>query len=328
MTTLIKVGEWVESEIYARRVEHAKSAIDDGSWKHNYEGIAVQEEMQQFLTELSKAMPKVKLIPYNDTRVTENVQNEDGQMGYKSYYLMKSFLVCTDDYPFALGFVSYGDHAVDRSDDFTYAVLSRKIENPKYACHREQHNMMMSKDMKKAIKLAKTYLTPYTTHELATAMYDPIHDNTQRELHRTQRQMRDTLDPVIHNHEIIIAELLNMIRQGVEFSTPQFRDIAKCLQDRVEVYKEQADRQVSALFVRLYNIGEDTYADVKEATDVRRNSMGKSALKDTETKTYALSELPEDITHSIASLNILNNNQYVTNVGMKVDDRHFWVERG
>lgn len=328
MTKIVKVSEWMEADIYSRRIENTKQFIADGSWKFSYDGVAVHEEMQQFLTELGKAMPKVKFVPYDDTRINNTQADDTGMLVTKNVYLIKSFLVCMDEYPFALGYVSYGDHAVDHSDDLTYAVHSRKISNPKYAYHREQHNMMMSKDMKKAIKLAKTYLTPYTTQELAIAMYDPIHDNSQVALQRAQRQMRDTLDPIMHNHELIIAELLNVIRQNVEFSTPQFKDIAKCLQERVEVYREQADRQVSALFVRLYNIGEDTYADVKEANDVRRNSMGKSALKDTETKTYAMSELPEDITHSIASLNILNNNQYVTNVGMKLDDRHFWIERG
>lgn len=327
MTKIVKVNEWMESNIYKNRTESARAAVSERGWQYAYEGIAVSQELQEFLVELGKAMPKVKFVPFDDERVTVHKADNTGQIQSHTNVVMKSFLACMEEYPYALGFVGYGDWSV-KSGEHTYAVHSRKISNPKFAYHREQHQMIMSKDMKKAIKHAKAYLAPYTTHELAIAMYEPMQENTQKELSRTQRQMRDTLDPIMHNHGVIIAELLNMIRQNVEFSTPEFQGIAKCLQERVELYKEQAERNVSAVFVRLYNIGEDTYADVKVANDVRKNSYGKDALKNTETLTYALSDLPEDITHSIASLNILNNNQYVTNVGMKVDDRHFWVERG
>jgi hypothetical protein len=41
-----------------------------------------------------------------------------------------------------------------------------------------------------------------------------------------------------------------------------------------------------------------------------------------------MSDLPEETAHAVASLSILERDQYVTGVGMKIDERHFWVERG
>jgi hypothetical protein len=39
-------------------------------------------------------------------------------------------------------------------------------------------------------------------------------------------------------------------------------------------------------------------------------------------------EMPEDIVGAVSVLSILSNNQYVQNVGMKMDSNHFWIERG
>ena len=328
MTRIVKVHQWINSDVYTRRVERAKEQVTKEGWQYEFDGMAVLKETKEYLEELSKAMPNLNFVPWDDDSITYAKQGNGVTIDHCRGYVIKSFLACVADCPFALGFISYGDHAVDKSADLTYAVQSRRISNPKYAYHRDQHHMMMTKDLKKAIKLAKSYLNPYTTNEMAIAMYDDIHNHTGRELERTKRQMMDTLDPIHYQREVIIAELLNLMRQNVHFHTTEFKEIAKVLQDRVEIYKEQADRQVSALFVRLYDVGDTTYADIKEALDVRKNGYAKDALKGTDVKTYVLADIPEDITHRIASLNILTNSQYVTNVGMKIDERHFWVERG
>ena len=44
--------------------------------------------------------------------------------------------------------------------------------------------------------------------------------------------------------------------------------------------------------------------------------------------TYTMDELPEDLKGSIAVLNILEDGQYVPEVGRRVDEEHFWLERG
>ena len=56
--------------------------------------------------------------------------------------------------------------------------------------------------------------------------------------------------------------------------------------------------------------------------DVKMNTTGTQAL------TYLVNELPQDIAGQIAVLNILEDDGYVANVGMKIDDSTYWVERG
>lgn len=323
---LINVAEFAESNIYKARTQNAKKAFDAG-WKAEFMGMPVPHDLKDFLTEVSQAMPNLKFMPYDDNTV-EDAYIEDGQHKTVRCQVMTEFIVYTDDAPLEIGRLSFQDNSARRSGkELTYGIYSRKISNPKFSHGRDQHNMVMSKDLKKAVKHAKTYLTPYSTRELAEAFYEPMSDNSQNSLNHAKRQLFDTLDPVRNNNKLIVAELLNLMSQGATFVTREFQEVAKTLKDRVEIYHEQERRQVDALFVRVYNIGEDPYADVQVAYNVRQNSFARKAL-DNQTMTYKMSELPEDIAHAVASLSILNNKQYVTHVGMKIDERHFWVERG
>jgi hypothetical protein len=43
--------------------------------------------------------------------------------------------------------------------------------------------------------------------------------------------------------------------------------------------------------------------------------------------TYELSELPEALSSGVAVLQIMERKQYAQRVGMKIDDRTFWVEK-
>jgi hypothetical protein len=233
-----------------------------------------------------------------------------------------------DDFPFDIGRVGWGDNSV-RSGENSYAVYSRKIANAKYAYHRDQHHMIMTKDMGKAIKNACKYLVPYTTRELAQAFYEPIHNKVSGVLEQAKGKMYNGAREVANAHMSILQEIRFLKKQGVEFTTPEFRELDTKVDQLVEDYEEQEKRQISAFFVRFRQVGDSTYADVQEVLEVRNirwdakmNTTGTQAL------TYPINELPQDIAGQIAVLNILENDGYVANVGMKIDDSTFWVERG
>jgi len=315
MTKLVNINEWLASSNYAYRLK-ATATIE--GWEHSYNGVAVTEQMANFLTEVSKAMPKLKFIPYDDAYVSTS----NG-----SVRVICLFLAYMDDYPYDIGRVGYGKFAV-KGDAESFAVYSRKIQNAKYAEHRDQHHMIMSKDVSKAVSNAKKYITPYTTKELAIAMYEPIQNKTSSVLNQAQRSMLNVIDPLVQGHtrKIVIAEMLNLMTQNVQFVTKEFKDIVINLKDKVDACSEEEKKKVNGLFVRVYTIGNDPYVDVQVADNIRTEMWGHRAITGSAT-TYAMSELPEDIAHSIAALNILNHGQYVDNLGMKVDDKHFWVEK-
>ena len=124
-----------------------------------------------------------------------------------------------------------------------------------------------------------------------------------------------------------MLEIRALKAKGVEFTTPEFKRIAEDVDDVYGAYESEKARKVGALFVRFHKIGEETYVTLQEAMDIRGNYQ-EIKLGENTYATVPVSELPEDIVGSVSVLNILNNEQYVANVGMKLDNNHFWIERG
>jgi hypothetical protein len=73
-------------------------------------------------------------------------------------------------------------------------------------------------------------------------------------------------------------------------------------------------------------VGDESYVTLQEATDIK-TSWDKVKV-DATTVGYKASELPQDVMGAVSVLSILTDGQYVANVGMRVDDNHFWIERG
>jgi hypothetical protein len=274
-------------------------------------------------------MPKVKFYP--NTFAYHGVVVNDEQGNYqttKQIRVCDEMFVYMDDFPFDIGRIGYGENGV-RSGDLTYSVYSRKITNAKYALHRDQHHMVMTTDVEKAVKNARKHLVPYTTRELAQAFYEPLHEKVSRVLDEVKTKMHNGARDIVNNRMAILQEVAFLKKQGVEFATPEFRDLAGNVDQLIADYNEQDKRQVSAVFVRFKQVGDDTYVDVQEVMnvreirwDVKMNTTGSLST------TYPLNELPQDIAERVSVLSILENDGYVSNVGMKIDDITFWVEKG
>jgi hypothetical protein len=295
-------------------------------------GFPVEQELMEFTQGIQKVMPKVKFYP--NTLFIKNVAVNDENGVYQTTRSMRvcdELFVYMDEFPFDIGRVGYADNSVTNKAkaENTYSVYSRKISNAKYALHRDQHHMIMTKDMGKAIKNACKYLVPYTTRELAQAFYEPIHNNVSNVFEEVKSKMHNGAREIVNNRMAILQEVAFLKKQGVEFTTPEFRDLAGRVDQLIADYAEQEKRQISAFFVRFRQVGDSTYADLQEVLEVRNirwdakmNTTGTQAL------TYPVNELPQDIAGQIAVLNILENDGYVAGVGMKLDDTNFWVERG
>jgi hypothetical protein len=299
---------------------------------HNifFNGIPVEKELMEFAQGIQKAMPKVKFYP--NTFEYKNVPINDEHGVYqttKSMRVCDEMFVYMDDFPFDIGRISWCDNAVGKSGENTYGVYSRKIQNAKYATHRDQHFMIMSKDIDKSVKNARKYLLPYTTRELAQAFYEPLHEKVSHVLSKVKSNMHDGAREIVNNRMAILQEVAFLKKQGVEFTTPEFRDLAGRVDQLISDYAEQDKRKISALFVRFKQVGDETYVDTQEVLDVREirwdvkmNTTGASS------GSYPVNELSPDVAGQIAVLNILENDGYVANVGMKIDESTYWVERG
>jgi hypothetical protein len=189
--------------------------------------------------------------------------------------------------------------------------------------------MVMTSDLEKAVKNARKHLVPYTTRELAQVFYEPLHNNVSKVLDEVRLKAHHGAANIVNNRMAILQEIEFLKKRGVEFVTPEFRELSENVEHLLNNYREQETRKVSAVFVRLKQVGDTTYADSQEVHNVREIRWDvQMNTADAQAISCPADELPQDIAGQIAVLNILENEGYVSGVGMKVDDKTFWVEKG
>lgn len=283
-------------------------------------GAPVSKELLGFTQALQKAMPKVKFFPHTFW-ITETA-------GGTRIHVCNEMFVYMDDFPCDLGRISWAENGVN-GGAHTYGVYSRKIQNDKYAAHRDQHHMVMTSDLEKAVKNARKHLVPYTTRELAQVFYEPLHEKVSKVLDEVKSKAHNGARDIANNRMSILQEIEFLKKQGVQFVTPEFRELSENIEQLLGDYREQEARKVSAFFVRFKQIGDTTYADMQEVHNIREIRWDvKMNTTDAQAISCSADELPQDIAGQIAVLNILENEGYVSGVGMKIDDRTYWVERG
>jgi hypothetical protein len=329
MAKLARINKVMSDTGHQEKLKNVTEQAKTSGHQYFVNNIPCSKELMEFVDGVQKAMPKVKFYPNTFAYINLPVHDEQGvYQTTKQMRVCDEFFAYMDDFPFDIGRIGYGENGV-KSGDNTYAVYSRKIQNAKYATHRDQHHMVMTTDVVKAVKNARKHLVPYTTRELAQAFYEPLHEKVSHVLSKVKSSMHDGAREIVNNRMAILQEVAFLKKQGVEFTTPEFRDLAGRVDQLIADYAEQDKRQVSALFVRFKQVGDDTYVDVQEVMnvreirwDVKMNTTGSLST------TYPLNELPQDIAEQVSVLSILENDGYVSNVGMKIDDTTFWVERG
>jgi len=321
MAKLKQMKELLADTHVRGKIDRAVETAKEIGWTSWFNGVPVQPELETYMNMLSNNMKRMKFYPVEFTQVWKT--HVDGT--HTHHFIVDEFSAYMDEYPFDLGRVGYRNYSVD-GDANTYGVYSRKITNAKYRGNRDQYHMMLTNDMKKAVKLANTYLVPYATRELATAYYKHMQANVEAVHERARNAANEVVSNIRGDSKVILAELMHLKSMGVKFKTDEFIKASEKVEDAYNLAREEAQRTVMALFVRFRKVGEDTYADVQQADDVRK-SYNAPRISSPST-TYSMSDLPEDIVKSISVLSILNDKQYVPRVGQKIDEYTYWIERG
>ena len=274
-------------------------------------------------------MPNVKFLPRDDEYVQYAVIDDAGvYQTTRNLRVYSEFAVYLEEFPFDIGRINYRDNGARKKDVKSYGVYSRKITNAKYAYHRDQHHMVTATDIKKALKNVSKYFVPYSTKELAQACYDPIRENVAKAGNSLTREVRTKADPIVHDHHAVMQEIYWLKKRGVEFSSPKFREVAEGIEELMERYQAEEERSVGAIFVRFYEVSGQTYFSTQHAIDIKKHHSSLCPTAEDRIEGKPVDEIPEDIMGAVSVLSILNNGQYVANVGMKINEKHFWIERG
>lgn len=289
------------------------------------DGIPVVEGLLDFCLELRKKYPQVKYHASSD-------RNRIIRIGFTAP-AYSDVTVYVDNCEVILGYIGYGTtYGVDLRSDNMYVVTSRHITNNKYNDSREQHHRMFTGDITKAVKTARSTLLPYSAKELLAVSVDQYRRKLNDAEHKYEQAERSLIQPLTYT-AAIIEEMEHLIRQGVQFTTPKFIEAAAQFTQVRDAVRQVHQKKGDSYFVSLRMVGDVPYADIYEVNKVKElsyrlyNQIYEKAATPDNMKSIPASDLPEDIQGKVAVLSILNNDQYVEDVGYKVSPRMFWLER-
>jgi hypothetical protein len=325
MSRLVNIAGYHADQRVREQKEQMIVKAKEIGWKHFVQDFPVSYDLMEFANAVKDVMPNVTFLPVDAEHISLPVPNSPNQQRFRIY---NELSIVMDGYPFDLGRINFKDNAVKSNGTHTntYGVYSRKIANAKYGTHRTQHNMIMSNDMKKAVKNVCKYVIPYSTRELAQAFYDNMQNHVGRIADKAQRALKDHCHPLGYNYQEVAEEIMHIKSQGIKFKNQLFINVAEGIEDVYTTYIQETTRKIGGTFVRIYKVGDQPYVSLQEIDDFRKHVWNTKI--DMPTTDKPVSELPEDAVGSISVLSILENDQYVADVGMKLDSNHFWIQRG
>jgi hypothetical protein len=201
----------------------------------------------------------------------------------------------------------------------TYA---RDIENVKYGEGRKQYYMKLTTNLKLAVKNALANLLPYTAREMAGIEYPTMREKSEESGRVKASKLPTLLNAVTHG--VLMNEVRALHAAGVTFTTPEFQSIVDNMDEAVQLANAERSKRVDMVLVSFVERNGSMMADCSEARDVRNNHWPNVA---DEVNTYPLADVPQFIVEKVSVLQGLDNGNHVDGVGVKIDDKLFWVEK-
>lgn len=268
-----------------------------------------------FVDALRKAMPNLKFRTANEFTYEVTVYREGDAV--------------------AMGWIAYGDYTPSETISLRYTVCSPNIDNGKYRKESNQRHMAMTADLDKAVKLAKKFLRPISTRDVAA---DAIGDLNSA----FQNSHQDTIKRLTTSRNAIIGYSgMTMLPNALEYALATFRMQGLTIGDAdfnntVNTYFEAKDAFIAATqftgsmyFVHPHmRMGIPTYEVVPITWDQIATQRTLPRFKVAEPSTARDELLAEDmeaIKGRVAVLHMMQNAEFVHGVGMKLDNARYFV---
>jgi hypothetical protein len=190
--------------------------------------------------------------------------------------------------------------------DMQYCVESDKIENEKYASHSEGYNIRQSKDMKKALKIAMTYLKPLGYDDVLNRCRDQLSNGIEHLRSPAREKLHERLSV---QRSDMAQEVAHMIASGYVPSTKAFKDAVDLIAQEGAELRRMQDYKPRACFVW-----------------VKPNSLSYRFTDETQvTECTSMDDVPEFVRNKLAVLQIAKNGDAIADVGIRVSDITYWV---
>ena len=285
----------IDFDRFQRNAEKAREL----GHEHWIGDIPVRKEMVAFFKAFKDK--RYNIVPcIDDNTKTIWKRNDDGESIAVPVY---NTLGIT--FPDATDFRSGKLHIMGDAE-VQYCVESKKIENEKYACHNDGYNIRQSKDVKKALKVAMTYLKPLTYDDILDRCRDPLHRGIEHLRSPAREKLHDNLS--IQRSDVA-QEVAHMIASGYVPSTKAFKDALDLLVKDGAELKRMQDYKPRACFVW-----------------VKPNSLSYKFTDEMQvTECTSMDDVPEFVRNKLAVLQIAKNGDAIADVGVRVSDITYWV---
>jgi hypothetical protein len=285
----------IDFDRFQRNAEKAREL----GHEHWIGDIPVRKEMVAFFKAFKDK--RYNIVPcIDDNTKTIWKRNDDGESIAVPVY---NTLGIT--FPDATDFRSGKLHIMGDAE-VQYCVESKKIENEKYACHSDGYNIRQSKDIKKALKVAMTYLKPLTYDDILDRCRDPLHRGIEHLRSPARERLHERLS--IQRNDIA-QEVAHMIASGYVPSTPSFKIAVDLIAQEGAELRRMQDYKPRACFVW-----------------VKPNSLSYKFTDETQvTECTSMDDVPEFVRNKLAVLQIAKNGDAIADVGMRVSDITYWV---
>lgn len=303
------------------RETHTVKRANYGLWVGNF---PVNQHLYFLAKEVKRAMPWVEFAVTGDYDNTRRTYDRYGDNEKVPEICFDELQVYVPGQQYVLGRIGYRDYGV-RELVIAYGVYSRKIKIGKVNNHSSRYNTAISSDLKRATKAAVQNLTPYTTVECAGLSYSDFRENIKSGVEQANSEVRRLIYKCAQ-FNALAAEVPNLIRQGVQFVTPEFKDAAAQYLSMKSEATEVEARKTGAYYVNLFTAKDKQFARVLTINgDVK--SFVLPAYESKEETIIPVEDVPLDVQAKIAVLMSIDNESYAPGVGYRVGPSTFWVER-
>ena len=259
-----------------------------------------------------------KAIRKTNRHVKFGVVRDVKYMWSESTYM--ELIVYMEGDTYAMARIGYADYSVgDVAKQRKFMVASRIIGNEKYRDNRKEYHMAMTDTLERAVKNVNKYMRRYPASEVAAISYEQIRHKLRAPASAAVSNMYDA-KRVVREHPHLQTELLILLDSGYNFLSYELRDAITQMRDTQKAYTGAISMNKVCYFVTVRLQSEDmmcdvvrlhSYEDIKDGTDP--------------TVVYKMEELPEELAGRIAVLSMVEDDQYVDNVGLRVNSSTFWV---
>ena len=297
---------------------HNDPVCADWPWK--LDGIPVRREVYDLGNELRRSYHGFRFhATRGDNSILQVQADSTGE--WKKFYTDVTVYIEGADY--VVGVIGHGrKYGIKEAEKSVYMIQSRKIQNEKFADHRDQYFMSFVSDHKKAVRLALSKLVPYSPKEMANITIRDFKDHIETVRNNVRSGVSGLISPLT-DRNILMREMRNLIAQNTMFVTEEFQRAAAGFIQAEEEWNEVRNKPVHGYYVYVRMVGDEQWVDIVEATDAQKyHSVEHCPVTST-----PVSDVPEDIQGKVAVLAMADRGQYMQGVGMRVSDKAFWLER-